>query len=141
MGKMLHSKTESKVRSIQLVSTGGREQEAGLKAIQSWLKHVNETYTTRKAEFSTAELESGVEQLMAQWPVEMDQALTSGVVSLPPPDMDLTLKQYLQICCNILDIPVLHSDRSKKKNRHISAAGQICMLYSGFKNSQHFGIK
>jgi Intraflagellar transport complex B protein 46 C terminal len=135
------SKPQTKVRSIEL---HGVNRDAGTKAIHSWLNHVKESYSSRASDYTTKDMESEIERLMAQWPTEIDQALTDNEVPLvliqvllPSPDMDLTLKEYMQLCCNIVDIPV--NDTPKKKNARIQAAEQLIMLYSGFKMSQHFG--
>lgn len=131
----------AKVRAINL---HGSEGDSGAKAIQSWLNHVKENYSTRSTHFDGKGSESEIECLMAQWPTEIDQAISNDEVGsflmqimLPGPDMDLTLNEYMQLCCNILDIPINHGP--KKKNARIQAVGQLILLYSAFKSSSHFG--
>lgn len=67
----------TKVRSIDLHGIG---KDAGSKAIQSWLNHVKESYSSRALDFETKEMETEIEQLMAQWPEEFDQALSNNEV-------------------------------------------------------------
>ena len=61
-------------------------------------------------------------------------------IPLPGPDLDLSLKQLLQLDCNILDIPVKQPKKGTKKG-YIESAATLFTLYAEFKNSQHFGRK
>ncbi|KAI8913535.1 hypothetical protein EDD86DRAFT_245165 [Gorgonomyces haynaldii] len=77
VGQKLGKKAGLKVRSIQMHDSQGRE--AGLKAIQNWLKTVSDNYAARISEISMSDL-TNIEELMSQWPVEIDDALTNNQV-------------------------------------------------------------
>lgn len=63
-------------------------------------------------------------------------------IELPVPEINLSLKQFVQLECNILDISIKHGKKeSAGKRGHIEAASTLFDLYSEFKNSHHFGRK
>jgi intraflagellar transport protein 46 len=57
-------------------------------------------------------------------------------------ELDLSLKDKVQLCCSILDIPVRSINKKQGSNdKLIEASANLFALYSEFKNSQHFGRK
>ena len=54
----------------------------------------------------------------------------SKSIDLPPPDIDLDLKDYARIACALLDVPVYSS---MTESLHV-----LFTLYSEFRNNQHF---
>jgi intraflagellar transport protein 46 len=69
-----------------------------------------------------------LEELMQEWPEEMDGALAS----LPIPDagMDLTLEEYARVLCAILDIPV--------KGNLVESLHVLFALYQRFGECGYF---
>ncbi|VDO94429.1 unnamed protein product [Soboliphyme baturini] len=69
-----------------------------------------------------------IESLMQEWPPEFEQL--TNTVSLPSADLDVPLKNYIDIICALLDIPVY---KSYIKSLHV-----LFSLYLEFKNSSYF---
>ena len=132
-GQKLDKKQE-KVHSIQLPTSKKNDNDPGIRALNSWLKHVNENISKTPTASSYSDID--IEQLMEAWPAEIEQYLSNEKFALPA-EIDLPLKDYLQLCCNLVGIPVQESI-IKKKTRYIGAAANLMALYLGFKNSQHF---
>ncbi|KAJ3269066.1 Intraflagellar transport protein 46 [Terramyces sp. JEL0728] len=114
--------------------------------IDNWIKNIAElhnkkplpsvTYTRRMPD---------IETLMQVWPQDFEEALSDAVTpnltqnTLPSPDIDMPLKNYIELVALILDIPLF--SQNDKKNQHskiIEAVHVIFTLYSEFKNSDHF---
>ncbi len=81
VGQKLGKKVEAKVRSIEFGQANAAGLETGHKQIQNWLKHVQEIHAQQSSDKKHLD-ESEVEQLMAQWPTEIDQSLTDGKVTV-----------------------------------------------------------
>lgn len=45
-----------------------------------------------------------IDVLMEEWPSELEELL--GKLNLPSAEMDCDLKDYIDIICSILDIPI-----------------------------------
>ncbi|KAJ3324905.1 Intraflagellar transport protein 46 [Boothiomyces sp. JEL0866] len=58
--------------------------------------------------------------------------------TLPSPEIDMPLKNYIELVALILDIPLFSSKEKKPNPRLIEAVHVIFTLYSEFKNSDHF---
>ena len=69
-----------------------------------------------------------IDTLMDVWPEEME-ALLDGL-SLPPPELDISLSEYVRVLCAILDIPVYDNP--------IESLHVMLTLYLDFKNNPHF---
>ena len=70
-----------------------------------------------------------IERLMQVWPDEFESALQKGM-KLPPPEIDLSIRDYARVLCAILDIPV---HQSAIESLHV-----LFTLYSEFAGNQHF---
>ena len=51
---------------------------------------------------------------MQLWPPQFEELLNSGEVELPTAELDVDLKTYAQLVCNILDIPSGENDLGRK---------------------------
>jgi len=69
-----------------------------------------------------------IETLMDVWPEEFESLLDS--VSLPPPELDLSLLEYVKTLCAILDIPVYDNP--------IESLHLMFSLFIEFRNNPHF---
>ncbi|XP_054167290.1 intraflagellar transport protein 46 homolog [Oppia nitens] len=83
------------------------------KDIDLWIDNINHLHeTTASTSTSVTLLHShrlpDIEQLMQEWSEEFEASL--NVNSLPTPDLDCSLEDYINIICAILDIPV-HSSK------------------------------
>ncbi|KAJ3274799.1 Intraflagellar transport protein 46 [Terramyces sp. JEL0728] len=127
------SSEKIKVRSIPLpVIVTPKDQDQLKKSLDVWIKTVNDIHskqTIRRNDFD-------LEKLMAEWPQDIDNYLPK--IILPNADIDLKLKDYAQLCCNILDIPLVDA-KVKKRAGYVHSLSKLFELYSEFKNSQHFG--
>ena len=75
-------------------------------AIDEWIFDVEEAHATAKRASSTNNALPDVEALMQPWPREIENALASGEVFLPPADIDLSLEEYAKVLCTLFSIPV-----------------------------------
>ncbi|VDQ07696.1 unnamed protein product [Trichobilharzia regenti] len=69
-----------------------------------------------------------ISQLMAEWPTTFEESMRN--LQIPSSQLDCSLKDYVDIICAILDIPVY--------NNRIHSLHLLFSLYLEFKNSQHF---
>eukprot|EP01037_Dinobryon_pediforme_P018003 gene18003-18240_t len=69
-----------------------------------------------------------IETLMDVWPEEMEALLES--LTLPPPEMDLSLAEYVRVLCSILDIPVYDNP--------IESLHVMFTLFLDFRSNPHF---
>ena len=75
-----------------------------------------------------------IDSLMQVWPPEVEELLED--VSTPSEEIDLSLKEYSKVMCNLVDIPV----HSSLNNGTVEALHVMFTLYSAFKENQHFQI-
>lgn len=102
--------------------------------IDNWIDnlrkmHQETSQTQSQTMIQTSRLPE-IESLMQEWDPEFEEVLRSEGVSLPPPDIDCDLGEYVAIVCGLLDIPV-HGSK-------ISSLHQLFTLYNEFRSSQHF---
>ncbi|KAJ3324967.1 Intraflagellar transport protein 46 [Boothiomyces sp. JEL0866] len=127
------SPDKMKIRSIKIpVTVTPKDQEQITKSLDIWIKTVNDIHSKQSVRKNDIDLE----RLMAEWPQEIDNYLPK--IDLPNANIDLKLKDYVQLCCNILDIPLMDS-KVKKRVGYVHSLSKLFELYSEFKNSQHFG--
>jgi intraflagellar transport protein 46 len=113
----------TKVRSVE-------HAEKNPKEIDKWIASINELHKTKppqQVHYTTTMPD--VEQLMQEWPPEVEDMLRT--VKLPGADIELELKDYARLVCSLLDIPV---QGSLTQSLHL-----LFSLYSEFKTNQHFG--
>ncbi|OHT17175.1 Intraflagellar transport protein 46 like protein [Tritrichomonas foetus] len=99
------------------------------KALQSFLESYDEISRNRAAPTMTYSYEMpDMEDLMQEWPEEMEKALAS--LPLPSADMDLTVEEYTKVICAMLEIPV--------KGNIVESLHVMFSLYNEFKHNQYF---
>ena len=102
------------------------------KALQAFLESYDEVSTNRAAPTMTYSYKMpDLEELMQVWPDEMERALES--LPLPTADMDLSLTEYAQVICALLDIPV--------KGNVVESLHVLFSLYQEFKSNLFFQTK
>ncbi|KAI8920349.1 intraflagellar transport complex B protein 46, partial [Powellomyces hirtus] len=134
----------TKIRSIPLSATSSEATRAThQKALNQWISNMTNLHQHKLPDsVHYVKAMPDIETLMEQWPEEVERAFQSGEVDIPPAEIDLTLAEYGQLICNMIDIPVYFSKDKKKKpeDRHfIESIHVFLTLYLEFKNSQHFG--
>lgn len=139
--------TNAKVRSIRLPPFSNNmdaNKSAPHKALQNWIDTVADLQTKKNrptgAGSKGASLVDDLEKLMAEWPSEIDSALTQHTIQLPSADIDLCLKDFARLCCTILDVPVkpVRSNYSGPRKQLVDSISTIFSVYLLFKNNQHF---
>ena len=65
---------------------------------------------------------------MQVWPEQLEEMLKT--VKLPPPEIDLDVRDYARVLCALLDIPV---HQNVTESLHV-----LFTLYSEFSTNQHF---
>ncbi|PAV61084.1 hypothetical protein WR25_25332 [Diploscapter pachys] len=98
--------------------------DKNVEEIENWVASIKELHRTRPAQ--TVHYKGPmpeVEKLMQEWPQQFESQLSS--VQLPGPDLDVSTEEFVDICLNLVDIPV-----------HKSRIQSLHLLFS--LNSQHF---
>ncbi|KAJ3290974.1 Intraflagellar transport protein 46 [Borealophlyctis nickersoniae] len=153
MTKTTAAPATQQVRSIQLSFSDHPSAAPGKRALAQWVQNVYDIHLHKPPDkVGYMKRMPDIEQLMAEWPPEMDRALSEGELRLPSADIDLSLPDYCRLVCNILDIPVhitpdppstksgkTSANPDRNPAAHIEALHVLFTLFSEFKNSQHFG--
>lgn len=99
------------------------------RAVESWINSISELHRQKPPQsVHYSKAMPDIETLMQEWPAEFEEALNN--TELPSADLDVSLKEYVDIICALLDIPV---HKSRVQSLHL-----LFTLYSEFKSSQHF---
>ena len=97
--------------------------------ITRWVKSINELHRAKPPpQVHYTKTMPDIERLMQVWPEKMEDMLKT--VKLPPPAIDLDVRDYARVLCAILDIPV-HTNVTE--SLHV-----LFTLYSEFSTNQHF---
>ena len=100
------------------------------KDIDDWIENLRKLHQETSGTFPVqSQRLPDIENLMQEWDPEFEEVLDSNV-TLPPPELDCDLGQYVTILCSLLDIPV-HGSK-------IASLHQLFTLYNEFRSSQHF---
>ncbi|KAJ2953511.1 hypothetical protein O0L34_g1110 [Tuta absoluta] len=107
--------------------------EKNTKAIDRWIKDVSELHLSKPAPTVTYSSKMpDIDTLMEEWPENIEETLND--VGFPPPTLDCSLSQYVDIVCGLFDIPVT----GDTLNDRIQALHLLFSLYSAVKNNQLF---
>jgi intraflagellar transport protein 46 len=111
------------VRSLENADKNPRE-------IDKWIKSISDLHRSKPPpQVHYTKSMPDIERLMQVWPDEFEGALRKGL-KLPPPQIDLSIRDYARVLCAILDIPV---HQSAIESLHV-----MFTLYSEFAGNQHF---
>ncbi|XP_040390364.1 intraflagellar transport protein 46 homolog [Cygnus olor] len=122
-----NSKQHNITQQIKVKSVENAEKNP--KAIDSWIESISELHRCKPpATVHYTRPMPDIETLMQEWSPEFEALL--GKVGLPTAEMNCDLAEYVDMICAILDIPVY---KSRIQPLHV-----LFLLYSEFKNSQHF---
>lgn len=114
-------------RAMQVSSV--EQAEKNPRAIDSWINNISELHRQKPPpSVHYAKNMPDIDVLMEEWPSEIEELLSK--INLPSADLDCELKDYVDIICNILDIPT--------QTNRIHSLHLLFTLYYEFKNSQHF---
>lgn len=99
------------------------------KEIESWIRNISELHKSKPAtNVHYNKPMPDIDALMQEWPADIEDVLRQ--IELPTAEMDVSLEEYVDLICSLLDIPV---HKSRIQSLHV-----LFSLYSEFKNSQHF---
>ena len=100
--------------------------------IDNWIENLRklhqETNSSQNQSLAQSSRLPEIDVLMQEWDADFEEVLKT--VTLPPPDIDCDLGEYVTIICSLLDIPV-HGSK-------IASLHQLFSLYNEFRSSQHF---
>jgi len=120
------SKT-SGVKAIQVRSV--KEADRNPKAIDTWIESIEDLHRSKPPPtVHYTKSMPDIDSLMTEWPKEIESMLAN--LKLPTADLDCKLKEYVDIICSILDIPVY---KSRIQSLHL-----LFSVFSAFKQLQHF---
>jgi intraflagellar transport protein 46 len=109
---------------IGFIQNGSRNS----KALTAFLESYDEISRNRPAPAMNYTYKMpDLEELIQEWPDELDSALSS--LPLPTADMDMSLEEYTRVLCAMLDIPV--------KGNVVESLHVLFSLYQIFKEFGH----
>lgn len=97
--------------------------------ITTWMKQIDEVQVGRGQPTVHYQWPVDIEKLMQAWPREFEELLKT--TELPSADIQMSLKEYSQTVCALLDVPV--GGDKITHSLHV-----LFTLYSDFKNNAHF---
>jgi len=118
---------KSNLKEMAVACIENAEKDTG--KISRWIENIEELHRNKPPPgVSYTDAMPDIESLMQVWPPEFEDILRT--LKVPPAELDVSLEEYAQICCNLLDIPV-HS--SAVQSLHV-----FFTLFSEFSANQHF---
>lgn len=97
--------------------------------IDKWIQDINDLHRSKPPpQVNYKKNMPDIDKLMEVWPEEFEALLNT--TSLPSPDLDLSLLEYVRVLCSLLDIPVYDNP--------IESLHLMFSLYLEFKNNPHF---
>uniref|UniRef100_A0A7S2SRL5 Intraflagellar transport protein 46 homolog n=1 Tax=Rhizochromulina marina TaxID=1034831 RepID=A0A7S2SRL5_9STRA len=114
------------VRSIEDAAKNPQQIDRWIRSVQDELhahRHAAEVQYKRPM--------PDIESLMAEWPADFEDALQQ--LTLPSPDMAMSLEEYARVVCGLMDIPV-HANI-------IESLHVLFSLYTAFKENPHFAAR
>lgn len=97
--------------------------------ITTWVKKIDEVHVGRGQPTVNYAWPVDIEKLMQAWPREFEELLKT--TELPRADIEMSVKEYSQTVCALLDIPV--GGDKITHSLHV-----LFTLFSDFKNNAHF---
>lgn len=98
-------------------------------AIDKWIQNISELHRSKpEPQVHYKRNMPDLEKLLEVWPPEFEAVLDK--LSLPSPDLDLTIAEYARLLCSILDIPTYDNP--------IESLHQLFSLYIAFRDNPHF---
>lgn len=120
------SKT-SGIKAMQVRSVKNAEKNP--KAIDVWVDSIEDLHRSKPPPtVHYTKSMPDIDSLMTEWPKEIESMLAN--LKLPGPELSCSLREYVDIVCSILDIPV-YKDR-------IQSLHLLFSVFSAFKQMQHF---
>jgi intraflagellar transport protein 46 len=149
------------VYSINLNFNDSEEGREGMRELNKWVENAQNLYSLKPSDrVIYSKRMADIEDLMAEWPPEIDEFFSSNDNNFSIGQLDLPLQDICKLVCSILDIPVYSSNNNntnqksineeedeikpslKRNHRNlIESMHTVFSLYAEFKNSQHFGKK
>ncbi|GAA50483.1 intraflagellar transport protein 46 homolog [Clonorchis sinensis] len=116
---------QSASKEITVRSIENAEQQT--KAIDNWIKNITNLYRAKPPPtVHYVRNMPEISTLMSEWPSNFEEVMKK--LRLPSSELDCSLKEYVDIVCALLDIPVYNS--------RIHSLHLLFSLYLEFKNSQ-----
>jgi intraflagellar transport protein 46 len=133
--------SDSTVLELQLRATSKKQQygdivvrsienaEKNPLAIEKWIQNINDLHRSKPPpQVHYKKNMPDIETLMDVWPESFEQLLQT--ISLPSPDLDLSLLEYVKVLCAVLDIPVYDNP--------IESLHVMFSLFMDFRDNPHF---
>ncbi|KAM7540713.1 hypothetical protein Aperf_G00000047015 [Anoplocephala perfoliata] len=103
--------------------------EENSKEIEKWIKSIIDLHLSKPPPtVHYIKPMPDLTSLMSEWPSDFEKTLKSA--EIPTAFLNCSLKDYVDIICAIMDIPIY--------NNRIESLHLLFSLYMEFKNSQHF---
>jgi intraflagellar transport protein 46 len=133
--------SDSTVLELQLRATSKKQQygdivvrsienaEKNPAAIEKWIQNINDLHRSKPPpQVHYKKNMPDIETLMDIWPESFEQLLQT--ISLPSPELDLSLLEYVKVLCAVLDIPVYDNP--------IESLHVMFSLFMDFRDNPHF---
>ena len=118
---------KSNLKEMAVACIENAEKDTG--RISRWIESIDELHRSKPPPSVVyTDPMPDIESLMQVWPSEFEEILRNFEV--PPAELDVSLDEYAQICCNLLDIPM---HKSAVQSLHV-----FFTLFTEFTANQHF---
>ena len=118
---------KSNLKEMAVACIENAEKDTG--RISRWIENIEELHRNKPSHgVIYTDAMPDVESLMQVWPAEFEELLRN--LKVPPAELDVSLEEYAQICCNLLDIPV---HKNPVQSLHV-----FFTLFTEFTANQHF---
>jgi len=105
------------VYSINLNFNDTEEGREGMKELTKWVENAQNLYSLKPSDrVIYSKRMADIEDLMAEWPPEIDEFFSSNDNDFSIGQLDLPLPDICKLVCSILDIPVYSNNSSNQKN-------------------------
>eukprot|EP00095_Tigriopus_kingsejongensis_P009322 snap_masked-scaffold486_size158769-processed-gene-0.8 protein:Tk09322 transcript:snap_masked-scaffold486_size158769-processed-gene-0.8-mRNA-1 annotation:"intraflagellar transport protein 46 homolog" len=123
--RAISKQSSQKAAQVKKIESG----EKNGKEIEKWIKDISDLHRSKPPPtVHYSRPMPDIDNLMQEWPPEMEEILKE--LGVPTAELDCDLTTYVDMCCALLDIPI---HKSRIQSLHV-----LFSLYSAFRNSQHF---
>lgn len=117
---------QANLKPVEVTSVETSDKSDQARKIATWIQSIADLHKNKpRPVIAYTKNMPEIEDLMQEWPPEVEAALKH--YQLPDETLDLSMKDYIKVMCNILDIPVY---QNPVESLHV-----MLTLYLEFKNN------
>ncbi|CAL8122602.1 unnamed protein product [Orchesella dallaii] len=124
--RALAKQSSSKSVVVKKIDNVGKNS----KIIENWIKDISDLHRSKPSpSVHYSKPMPDIDLLIQEWPPQVEELLKN--ISLPSAELDCDLATYVDIVCNLLDIPMY---KSRIQSLHV-----LFTLYATYKHFNHYG--